>query len=120
MTADPYRTLGVREDASQAEIKRAYRMLARRYYPDSASGDEDSFRRVRAAYALISDSERRAAFDRAAAKPRRPRPGPAARPRRGRETGVDVVLGVGGVVGDVVNGLVGGLGRLVNRRRKGS
>jgi molecular chaperone DnaJ len=123
MTPDPYSTLGVPEDASQAEIKRTYRTLARRYHPDSASGDEESFREVQAAYDLISDSERRKAFDAARAKPRprsRPRPAPAARPRRERDAGVDVVVEVGGVVGDVVDGLLGGLGRLAGKRRKGS
>lgn len=50
--ADALRTLGLDEDASQVEIRRAYRRLARRTHPD-AGGDAAEFRRVRAAFEAL-------------------------------------------------------------------
>jgi DnaJ-class molecular chaperone len=67
MTDDPYAALGVKRDASQDEIRRAYRKLARRHHPDLNPGDkaaEETFKRVAAAHDLLSDPERRARFDR--------------------------------------------------------
>jgi molecular chaperone DnaJ len=64
--ADPYRTLGVDKKASDDEIKRAYRKLARRYHPDTNQGDkaaEERFKEVQAAYAILSDAEKRKAYD---------------------------------------------------------
>ena len=53
MTGDPYRTLDVSKDASDAEIKRAYRKLARQYHPDRNQGDaaaEERFKSIQSAY----------------------------------------------------------------------
>ena len=52
MTGDPYRTLDVSKDASDAEIKRAYRKLARQYHPDRNPGDaaaEERFKSIQSA-----------------------------------------------------------------------
>jgi DnaJ-class molecular chaperone len=63
---DPYEVLGVARTASQAEIKKAYRALAKKLHPDVNPGDtavEQRFKEVSAAYDLLSDSERRRQFD---------------------------------------------------------
>src|SRR4026209_903343 len=61
---DYYDVLGVSPDAGAAEIKRAYRQLARRYHPD-ISGDERgvSFREVARAYEVLVDPDRRRTYD---------------------------------------------------------
>ncbi len=64
---DPYKTLGVSRDASQDDIRRAYRTLAKRHHPDLNPGNakaEDRFKTVAAAYALLSDPVKRGQFDR--------------------------------------------------------
>ncbi|EDP63457.1 putative DnaJ/CbpA-type protein [alpha proteobacterium BAL199] len=64
---DPYKTLGVSRTADQAEIKSAYRKLAKKYHPDLNPGDADVERRfkdVSAAYDVLGDSAKRAKFDR--------------------------------------------------------
>jgi curved DNA-binding protein CbpA len=82
---DPYEALGIRRDASSAEIARAYRLRARELHPDAQpiSPDAgDQFRTAAAAYELLSDPARRAAYDRRAgpARPPRGEPAPQARP----------------------------------------
>ena len=57
-----YDTLGVAKGASQDEIKKAYRKLARQYHPDKNPGDqeaEDRFKEVQGAYDVLSDEEKR-------------------------------------------------------------
>ena len=67
MADDPYKTLGVKKDASQEEIQKAYRRRAKKLHPDLNPGDrqaEEQFKEVSAAYDLLSDPEKRARFDR--------------------------------------------------------
>lgn len=63
----PYDVLGVAATASQEDIRKAYRALAKKYHPDLHPGDkeaEERFKEVTAAYDLLSDAEKRARFDR--------------------------------------------------------
>jgi DnaJ-class molecular chaperone len=67
LPADPYQTLGVKKDASQEEIQKAYRRLAKKLHPDLNPGNkqaEEQFKAVSAAYDLLSDPQKRARFDR--------------------------------------------------------
>lgn len=63
---DYYKTLGVEKNASQADIQRAYRKLARKYHPDiNKSGDsEEKFKQINEAYEVLGDPEKRSKYDR--------------------------------------------------------
>ena len=64
---DYYAILGVDREASQQEVKSAYRKLAVRFHPDRNSGDsaaEEKFKQAAEAYAVLSDTEKRARYDR--------------------------------------------------------
>ncbi|GAA3675624.1 DnaJ C-terminal domain-containing protein [Arthrobacter ginkgonis] len=63
---DFYAILGVSKDASDADIKKAYRKLARKYHPDTNQGDaaaEQKFKDITEAHAVLSDSEERQQYD---------------------------------------------------------
>lgn len=64
---DPYAVLGIERSASEAEIKKAYRRLARKSHPDVNPGDagaQKRFQEIAAAYEILKDKERRLRFDR--------------------------------------------------------
>ncbi|MGB5281806.1 MAG: DnaJ domain-containing protein, partial [Arenicellales bacterium] len=62
---DYYEIMGIKRDATQDEIKRAYRKLARKYHPDVSkeSDAEARFKEVGEAYEVLKDPEKRAAYD---------------------------------------------------------
>ncbi len=60
---DYYKVLGVSPEASEKEITRAYRKLAKQYHPDANPGSEDRFKEISAAYDVLGDSERRKEYD---------------------------------------------------------
>jgi DnaJ-class molecular chaperone len=67
MNEDPYAVLGVKREATQEEIRSAYRQLAKKLHPDLNPGDkqaEEKFKQVAGAYDVLGDTEKRARFDR--------------------------------------------------------
>jgi DnaJ-class molecular chaperone len=76
---DPYQVLGVAKDSSQADVKKAFRKLAKQHHPDQNPNDpkaKEKFSEVNAAYEIVGDEKKRAQFDRgeidAEGKPRHP------------------------------------------------
>jgi molecular chaperone DnaJ len=62
MPKDYYKILGVSRNASEEEIKKAYRRLAHKYHPDKAGGDEKKFKEINEAYQTLSSKEKRAQY----------------------------------------------------------
>jgi molecular chaperone DnaJ len=104
MAESLYDTLGVKKAASADEIKKAYRKLARQYHPDTNQGDksaEERFKQVQTAYDVLSDPEKRKAYDRFGSTNGRGAPGPG---------GVNVDFGDfdwSGDLGDILGGIFG-------------
>ncbi len=124
---DYYAALGVAKDASPAEIKKAYRTLARTLHPDKNGGDaaaEERFKTVSEAYDVLSDDKRRAEYDEARSLFGSGgfRPGGGGfRSNGGFGGGPSVNLddlfgGADGGLGDVLGGMFGGQRRRAPRR----
>ena len=67
MKRDPYEVLGVSREASENDIKKAFRKLARELHPDVNTEDphaEEKFKAAAEAYEILSDAERRSVYDR--------------------------------------------------------
>ncbi|MGH6889133.1 MAG: DnaJ C-terminal domain-containing protein [Rhizomicrobium sp.] len=63
---DPYEVLGVAKSASEADIKKAFRALAKKHHPDTRGGDsaaQKRFQEISAAYDIVGDKDKRAKFD---------------------------------------------------------
>lgn len=63
MSKDFYKILGVDKNASEADIKSAFRKLAHQYHPDKNGGDDKKFKEVNEAYQTLSDKQKRAQYD---------------------------------------------------------
>ncbi len=64
MGKDYYKILGVDRNATEEEIKKAYRKMAHKYHPDKKTGDEAKFKEINEAYQVLSDKQKRAQYDR--------------------------------------------------------
>ncbi|MEV5484105.1 MULTISPECIES: molecular chaperone DnaJ [Streptomyces] len=130
---DYYKVLGVPKDATEAEIKKAYRKLAREYHPDANKGDakaEERFKEISEANDVLGDSKRRKEYDEARALfgngGFRPGPGGGGGSFNfdlgdlfGGSPGQGQGGGFGGGLGDVFGGLFnrGGAGTRTHARR---
>ena len=110
---DYYEVLGVEKSASESDLKNAFRSLARKYHPDRSTEEnaEDKFKEIQEAYAVLSDAEKRAQYDRFGHN------GPSGSPFGGFGGGgfninLEDILG-----GDFFSSMFGGGGVRSNRRR---
>jgi molecular chaperone DnaJ len=106
-----YDTLGVPKNASQDEIKKAYRKLARQYHPDKNAGDkeaEERFKEVQTAYDALSDTEKRKQYDRFGSQNGRPGAGGVTYDFGGANFDI-------GDLGDIFGGIFGGGARGATR-----
>ena len=63
MSKDYYNILGISKNASDDEIKKAFRKLAHKYHPDKGGGDEAKFKEINEAYQVLSDKQKRTQYD---------------------------------------------------------
>jgi DnaJ-class molecular chaperone len=116
---DYYEVLGVKRDATEDQIRQAFRRLARKYHPDvnpTDKGAEDKFKEINEAYEVLSDKEKRKRYDRLGANWRdgaefSPPPGWVAQKEEGEAFG-------GGVFSDFFEMLFGNEKSTTGQRRK--
>ena len=107
---DYYKVLGVVSTASDKEITRAYRKLAKQYHPDANPGSEERFKEISAAYDVLGDPEKRKEYD----EVRTPGPiGGFGTPGGGTFRMEDM-----GDLSDLFGGLFGGGGRTRTQRAR--
>lgn len=63
MAKDYYKILGVDKNASEDDVKKAFRKLAHAYHPDKKGGDEAKFKEINEAYSILSDKQKRQQYD---------------------------------------------------------
>ncbi|MEK7638862.1 MAG: molecular chaperone DnaJ [Patescibacteria group bacterium] len=63
MNKDYYQILGLQRGATKEEVKKAFRKLAAKYHPDKKTGDEERYKEVTEAYAVLGDDKRKAEYD---------------------------------------------------------
>jgi len=61
---DYYETLGISKEASEIDIKKAYRRLAHIHHPDKSTGDAGKFKQITEAYDVLSNASKRSSYDR--------------------------------------------------------
>lgn len=122
---DFYATLGVSKDVADADLKKAYRKLARQYHPDSNPGDaaaEARFKEISEAYSVLSDAEMRAEYDQIRAMGSGARFSAGGRGSGGFEdifSGFRTTRGGANDFDDLLNGMFGGGGGGFGRGRAG-
>jgi molecular chaperone DnaJ len=119
---DFYKVLGVSKDVSEAELKKTYRKLSRKYHPDTNPGDakaEAKFKEVSEAYSVLSDSKERAEYDQMRAMGPGPRFNPGAGGGQGFPGGFSGA-NMGGGFEDVFANLFGGGGGFNRGPQRGS
>jgi len=113
---DPYKVLGVNKDATESEIKKAYRKLALKYHPDKSKtkADEDKFKEVTGAYEVLGDKQKKAQYDQFGSVN-----GSAGRGFGGFDFSgfQDVNVDFGGGFGDIFDSFFGGSTRKARRSR---
>lgn len=72
---DPYKILGIQKNATEEDIKRAFRVLAKKYHPDKDITNEKKFRNILHAYHFLSDKQRKREFDDEQSQNKRSAPG---------------------------------------------
>jgi molecular chaperone DnaJ len=111
---DYYKVLGVADTATEKEITRAYRKLAKQYHPDANPGTEDRFKEISAAYDVLGDAARRKEYDEVR------RLGPAANPYANARAGGPGGPGFSATFRtDDLTDLLGGIFGAGNRSRGG-